>query len=469
MAIIETINGYINDFVWGVPAIALIMGGGLYLTIRLKGVQFRDWGFLFSRTYKKAFKDAKTQEQAGEVKEGEITPFQAAMASVSAVVGSGNIAGVATALVSGGPGALFWMIIAAIIGMATKFAEIAIGLKYREKSADGTYVGGPMFYAAKGLKAPWLGKIISVLFIFYSIVISAVVDTNTIADAFNSEFGVNPVIIGVILAVLTAIVIFGGIKRIGEVCGLLSPFMAGAYLLCGLAIIVIHISDVPAAVALIVKAAFNPQAALGGAIGISITTAIKMGLARGIFSNEAGIGSAAVTHASAAVSHPGEQAVWGPFEVFVDTIIVCTVSGLTIVLSGLWDSGLDGAALTMQAFKEMLPGNWGQYVVLGASVLFGFSCLITFYNYMEKGWIGLFGDKGKIFVKIIWIAFIIIGSFSTLGLVWDIADTCNGIIIIPNMIALIIMAKEVVQIKDEYWAKEMPLYEKEKAAKKADK
>jgi len=469
MAIIETINGYINDFVWGVPAIALIMGGGLYLTIRLKGVQFRDWGFLFSRTYKKAFKDAKTQEQSGEVKEGEITPFQAAMASVSAVVGSGNIAGVATALVSGGPGALFWMIIAALIGMATKFAEIAIGLKYREKSADGTYIGGPMFYAAKGLKAPWLGKIISVLFIFYSIVISAVVDTNTIADAFNSEFGINPVIIGVILAVLTAIVIFGGIKRIGEVCGLLSPFMAGAYLLCGLAIIVIHISDVPAAVALIVKAAFNPQAALGGAIGISITTAIKMGLARGIFSNEAGIGSAAVTHASAAVSHPGEQAVWGPFEVFVDTIIVCTVSGLTIVLSGLWDSGLDGAALTMQAFKEMLPGNWGQYVVLGSSVLFGFSCLITFYNYMEKGWIGLFGDKGKIFVKIIWIAFIIIGSFSTLGLVWDIADTCNGIIIIPNMIALIIMAKEVVQIKDEYWAKEMPLYEKEKAAKKAVK
>ena len=466
MDLIVSVNDAINSFVWGAPAIILIIGVGLYLTVRLKGIQFKHWGFLISRTYKDAFKKAKEQDADLGVAEGEITSFQAAMASVSAVVGSGNIAGVATALVSGGPGALFWMLVAAVVGMATKFAEITLGVKYREKAADGTYVGGPMYYIAKGLNAPWLGKVVAVLFLFFSIVISAVVDTNTISGAFNESFGINPVITGVILAVLTAIVIFGGIKRIGEVCGLLSPFMAGAYLFCGLLIIVLHIGQVPAAIGLIIKAAFAPQAALGGAAGFTVMTAIRYGMARGIFSNEAGIGSAAVTHASATVKDPVEQGIWGPLEVFVDTIIVCSITGLTIVLSGLWNSGAEGVGLTMQAFQKMLPGNWGQYVVLGAAFLFGFSCLITYYNYMEKGWIYLFGVKGKIVVKVLWIVFIIVGAYSTLGFVWDLADTCNGLIIIPNLIALVILANQVVKMKDEYYDRELPKYEEEKKAKK---
>ena len=459
MELFETINGAVNDFVWGAPAIILIFGVGIYLTIRLKGVQFKNWSFLIKNTYVKAFKKASAEDAEG-MTEGEITSFQAAMASVSAVVGSGNIAGVATAIVAGGPGALFWMIVAAIVGMATKFAEIALGVKYREKAEDGTMVSGPMYYCAKGLHAPWLGKIVSVLFLFFSIIISAVVDTNTIALAVNEEFGVPVLITGVILAIVTGFVIFGGIKRIGEVCGLLSPFMAGAYLLFGLLIIVMHIGQVPAAIALIIKAALNPQAAIGGAAGYTVLLAMKNGMARGIFSNEAGVGSAAVTHGAASVAHPGEQAIWGPLEVFVDTIIVCNISGLAIVLSGLWESGLDGVALTMASFKLLLPGNWGQYIVLGAVVLFGFSCLITFYNYMEKAWIALFGIRGKIVVKVIWIAFILIGSYSTLGFVWDLADTCNGLIIIPNLIALFILAKEVVAIKEDYWAKAMPEHQK---------
>lgn len=464
MELFESINGAVNDFVWGVPAIVLIMGVGLYLTIRLKGVQFRDWGFLIRETYGKTFSKAK--EEDAEKKEGEITSFQAAMASVSAVVGSGNVAGVATAIVAGGPGALFWMIVAAVVGMATKFAEIALGIKYREKAEDGTMVSGPMYYVSKGLHLPWLGTIVSVLFLFFSIVISAVVDTNSIALAFNEAFGIPPIVMGIILAVITGIIIFGGIKRIGEVCGLLAPFMAGAYLLFGIIIILTHITQLPAAIALIIKAAFDPKAALGGAAGITIMTAMSKGMARGIFSNEAGVGSAAVTHGAATVSSPGEQAVWGPLEVFVDTIVVCTISGLAIVLSGLWDTGLDGAALTMAAFRTLLPGNWGQYIVLGALLLFGFSCLITYYNYMEKGWISLFGIRGKVIVKYLWIIFIIIGSYSTLGFVWDLADTCNGLIIIPNLIALAILAKQVVECKDEFWAKEMPAYKAEKAAKK---
>ena len=458
MELFNTINGAVNDFVWGVPAIILIMGVGLYLTIKLKGVQFKHWGFLFKKTYVDAFKKAKEEDSSKEKKDGEITSFQAAMASVSAVVGSGNVAGVATAIVSGGPGALFWMVIAAIVGMATKFSEIALGVKYRQKAADGTTISGPMYYIEKGLKAKWLGKIVSVLFLFYSVIISAVVDTNSISEAFKAEFNLNPIITGVVLAVLCGIVIFGGIKRIGEVCGVLSPFMAGAYLFFGLFIIFSNITQVPAAIALIVKSAFNPQAALGGAAGITVATAMSKGMARGIFSNEAGVGSAAVTHGAAQVDHPIEQAIWGPFEVFVDTIIVCSITGITIVLSGLYSGGLDGTALTMEAFKTMLPGNWGQYIVLGASLLFGFSCLITFYNYMEKAWVSLFGAKTTIIAKVIWLGFIMIGAFSTLGFVWDLADTCNGLIIIPNMIALAIMAAEVVKLKDEYYNKELPIY-----------
>ena len=470
MDFIVEINDAVNSFVWGWPAIILIFGVGIYLTIRLKGIQFRNIGFQIHNTYVKTFKDAK--KEAKNDAEGEITSFQAAMASVSAVVGSGNIAGVATAIVSGGPGALFWMLVAAIVGMATKYGEIALGIKYREKAEDGTYVGGPMYYCAKGLHAPWLGKVIAVLFVFFSIVISAVVDTNTMSQALNESFGLNPIVAGVIFAVITGVVIFGGIKRIGEVCGLLSPFMAGAYLLCGLIIIITNITGVPAAIVTIVKAAFTPQAALGGAAGYGIMTAIRYGMARGIFSNEAGLGSASVTHAAAKVSEPGEQAIWGPLEVFVDTCIVCMVTGLTIVLSGLWNGGEeDGVALTMAAFNKLLPGNWGQYVVLAASVLFGFSCLITYYNYLEKSWISLAGKSSKsvktskLIVRIIWLVFILIGSYSDLGLVWDLADTCNGIIIIPNLIALAVMASQIVKIKEDYWAKNLPLYKEEKGKK----
>ena len=212
--------------------------------------------------------------------------------------------------------------------------------------------------------------------------------------------------------------------------------------------------------------AFNPSAAFGGAAGISVLTVMRYGMARGIFSNEAGVGTAAITHASAKVNDPAEQAIWGPLEVFVDTFIVCTVSGLTIVLSGLWNSGLDGVELTMGAFRTLLPGNWGQYVVLGASILFGFSCLITYYNYLEKSCVSLIGPKCKFPIKIIWLVFIMVGAYSSLGFVWDLADTCNGLIIFPNLIALVFLAKEVVKMKEDYYAQELPKYQAEKTAKK---
>lgn len=462
---ISNINGAINSFVWGAPAIIMIMGVGLFLTIRLKGIQFRNWGFLIKKTYVEAFTKKEETETRGE---GQITSFQAAMASVSAVVGSGNTAGVATALVLGGPGAAFWILVAAAVGMATKYGEIFLGIKYREKDSKGNFVSGPMYYVAKATGWKWLAKVMGVLILFYSIVISGVVDTNTMALAVEEAVGVPPIVSGIIFAVLTAIVIMGGITRIGEVCGILAPFMAGGYLLCGFAIILLNIGQLPAAISQIVIGAFNPQAVTGGAVG-SMFIAMRYGMARGIFSNEAGVGSAAITHGAAKVNKPAEQAIWGPLEVFVDTFIVCMVSALAIVLSGLWNGGDDGIVLLMNAFEKMLPGNWGSWVVVIATVLFGYSCLITFYNYMEKAWIYLFGERGLTLAKIVWIVFIVVGSFSTLGLVWDIADTCNGLIIFPNLIALVILSKEIKEGKEKYFNEELPKYKAEKAAKKAGK
>lgn len=463
--VISNINGAINSFVWGAPAIIMIMVVGIILTIKLKGIQFRNWGFLIKKTYVEAFTKKEETETRGE---GQITSFQAAMAAVSAVVGSGNTAGVATALVMGGPGALFWILIAALVGCATKYAEIFLGVQYREKDSKGNFVSGPMYYVAKATGWKWLAKVTGVLILFYSIVISGVVDTNTMALAVEEAIGINPLISGIIFAVLTAIVIVGGITRIGEVCGILAPFMAGGYLLCGILIIILNIGQLPAAIGQIVVGAFNPQAITGGAVG-SMFIAMRYGMARGIFSNEAGVGSAAITHGAAKVNKPAEQAIWGPLEVFVDTGIVCTVSALAIVLSGLWNGEADGIVLLMNAFDKMLPGNWGSWVVVICTVLFGYSCLITFYNYMEKAWIYLFGERGLGLAKIIWIAFIVVGSFSTLGIVWDLADTCNGLIIFPNLIALLILSKEVVAGKEKYFAEELPKYRAEKAAKKAAK
>lgn len=465
MEFISSINDAVNSFVWGAPAIIMIMAVGLFLTFKLKGIQFRNWGFLIKKTYVEAFTKKEETETRGE---GQITSFQAAMAAVSAVVGSGNTAGVATALVLGGPGALFWTLVAAVVGMATKYAEIFLGIKYREKDSKGNFVSGPMYYVAKATGWKWLAKVMGVLILFYAIVISAVVDTNTMALAVEEAAGVKPIISGIVFAVLTAVVIMGGITRIGEVCGILAPFMAGGYLLCGILIIILNIGQLPTAIYQIVVGAFNPQAITGGAVG-SMFIAMRYGMARGIFSNEAGVGSAAITHGAAKVAKPAEQAIWGPLEVFVDTCIVCTVSALAIVLSGLWNSGDDGIVLLMNAFSKMLPGTWGSWVVVIATVLFGYSCLITFYNYMEKAWIYLFGERGLGLAKLVWIAFIVIGSYSTLGIVWDIADTCNGLIIFPNLIALLILSKEVVAGKEEYFAKELPLYKAEKAAKKAAK
>ena len=452
---IVNINGAINDFVWGVPCLVLLIGTGLYYTIRLGFMQFRHPGFLFRETVVKAFKKKDDAERAP----GELTSFQAAMTSVGAIVGSGNIAGVATAIVLGGPGAVLWMLIAALIGMATKFAEVTLGVKYREVREDGSVSGGAMYYLAKGLKQKWLGVLFSVLVIPYAFVISAVVDTNTIALAVENEFAVPTWITGVILAVAAGVIIFGGIKRIGRASEIIAPFMGGAYILAGIAVILLNIGQVPQALVQIVKGAFAPAAVTGGAIG-SMFVAMRYGVARGIFSNEAGAGTAAMVHCGAQVKHPVEQGLWGAMEVFLDTVLVCLVSALTVVLSGLWNTGLDGAVLTMEAFELLLPGKIGSYICLGAIILFGFSCLISFYTYAERGAVFIFGSKSRFWIKLIWVGMIFIGSQTTLGFAWDLADTINGMMIIPNLIGLLLLSGEVVKLKKEYFSEHLPVHKK---------
>lgn len=451
MEIIVNINDFINGIVWGLPMIILIVATGIFYTIRLGGVQFVRFGRLFKDTIIKAFKKKDTEKPA----KGELTSFQAAMTSVSAIVGSGNIAGVATAIVAGGPGAVFWMIVAALFGMASKFAEIALGIKYRELNPDGTPTGGAMYYLAKGLKARWVGVVFSILVIPFAFVISGIVDSNTIALTLQDYIGIPTLVTGIVLALVAGFIILKGVSGVGYACSLVAPFMGGAYILSGILIIILNIKGVPGAVVEIIQGAFNPRAVTGGAIG-SILVVMKNGIARGLFSNEAGLGTSAMIHASAKVNHPVEQAVWGPIEVFLDTILVCTITSLSIVLSGLWSNGeLDGASLTVGAFQKTLPGEFGTIISIGCVVLFGFSCLISYYVYAERAIDFLtHGTGNKLILRIVWVLAIVVGSQTTLGFAWDLADTINGLMIIPNLVGLILLSGEVVALKKEYFEKD---------------
>lgn len=464
---IININDTINSFIWGPVGIILLMGTGIYLSIRLGFLQITHIRFVVNRTVARAF-SKKYRKESAEKGEGDITSFQAAMTAVAAVVGSGNIAGVATALVMGGLGSLFWMWIAAVIGMATKFAEITLGIKYRIIDKDGNMAGGPMYYLRDGMGQKWLGILFAIFTIPAAFVISAVVDTNTITTAFMSKIDAPAIVFGIILAVLTGLVIFGGIKSIGRVCEIISPFMGAAYIIAGLAVILLHLPQVPAAIGQIIEAAFNPAAGLGGVAGTSVWAVMRYGMARGIFSNEAGLGSGAIVHASAKVEHPCQQALWAPVEICIDTLLVCSVTGITIALSGLWEVGetLSGSALTMAAFEKMLPGNIGGYIVLLAVFLFGYSCLITWYYYAEKSTEFFFGEKSKIVVKVLWILMILVGSVSTLGFVWDLADTTNGLMMIPNLIGLLALGGTVAKLKQEYFTAQLPI---DKAARENKK
>lgn len=443
MEAIKAFNDWLNGIVWGPPMLVLIVGTGVYLTLRVNFLQVQRFGYIIKNTILKMFE--KT-----ELEEGEITPFQALSTALAATIGTGNIAGVATAIAAGGPGAVFWMWVSAFFGMVTKFSEIVLAVQYREKKPDGTWAGGPMYYITKGLNMKWL----AVLFAFFGGIaafgIGNMVQANSVADALNTTFGVPKIATGIILAVLAGLVIVGGIKRIAQVTEKLVPIMAVFYIVGALIIILIRIQFLPTAIASIFAHAFTPAAAAGGFLGAGVRQAIRYGVARGVFSNEAGLGSAPIAHATARTDHPVRQAMWGVFEVFADTIVICSLTALTILVTGAWHSGLSGASLTTLAFNEGLPGPGGIIVAIGI-MLFAFSTLISWAFYGERCVEYLLGTAAGKAYRVIFLPFIVIGAVGGLTLIWDIADTLNGLMAIPNLIGLLALSSVVVRLTKEFF------------------
>ena len=445
MDFLMQLNSTVNGFVWGPPMLVLLVGTGVYLTFRTNFFSILKLGYVLKNTLFKIF----AKGQAGE---GEITPFQAVATALAATVGTGNIAGVATAIALGGPGAVFWMWLSAIFGMTTKFGEVVLSIKYREKTPDGRFVGGPMYYIQNGTGQKWLAKIFAVFGALAAFGIGNMVQSNSVAASLQETFSVPPLVTGLVLAALTALVILGGIKRIGAVTERLVPLMATIYILGALFIIFMNASHIPEAFGLIFSNAFTPTAATGGFAGATLAMGIRFGIARGVFSNEAGLGSAPIAHAAATTDHPVRQGLWGVFEVFMDTIVICSLTALAILVSGLWDSGVTGAALTTQAFDEAIIG--GGYIVSVGIMLFAFSTILGWSYYGERCAEYLFGPKAIVPYRVVWIPFVIIGSIGGLTFIWDLADTLNGLMAIPNLIGVVLLSGTVISLTKEFFAKE---------------
>jgi len=437
-------NAWLNGYVWGLPTIVLLMGTGLLLTVATRAVQFRYLGFALREVLGKI-----TQRGGGQ---GNVRPFQAVATALASTVGVGNIAGVATAIVLGGPGALFWLWISGLLGMCTKFAEIVVALYYREPDAAGIMRGGAMYILRKGLGLPWLGTLFALLTALAAFGIGNMVQANSVADSLRATFGVDPHLTGIVLVVVTAAVILGGITRIGEVTQYLVPFMALLYLGGGLVVLVTHAAALPHAFDLVFAGAFSGTAATGGFAGATIGLAMRYGVARGLFSNEAGLGSAPMVHAAADTDHPVRQGLYGIFEVFVDTILICTTTGLVILVTGTWDSGATGAALSAKAFEVGLPGTWGDIVVTGGILLFSYSTLIGWSYYGETGAVYLFGSRAAVPYRFLWLVFVYLGAVGSLHLVWDVADTLNGLMAVPNLIAVLGSLPLLLRLTREFFA-----------------
>ncbi|CAG9622681.1 alanine/glycine:cation symporter family protein [Sutcliffiella rhizosphaerae] len=427
----EELVGAIGDIVWGPFTLILIVGTGVLLTLRLGFLQFRDLPYALKLTFSKSDKESKEK--------GDISHFQSLMTAMAATLGIGNMTGVASAILLGGVGAIFWMWVAAIFGMATKYGEAILAVKYRVTNHKGEISGGPMYYIEKGLGWKWLAVLFALFGFLASFGIGNMTQANTVAGALNANFGINPWITGFVLMVLTGIVLLGGIKGIGRVSAIFVPFMALFYLAGGFLIIILNITEVPAAFALIVSEAFNPSAAAGGAIGM----AIRYGVARGVFSNEAGLGSAPIAAAAAKTDYPGRQALVSMTGTFLDTIIVCTVTGLAIVMSGLYVGHSDASNLTGLAFDSFLPGVGNMIVVFGI-IFFAYSTIIGWSYYGEKCFGYIFGDNRTYIYKIVFVFIVMVGAGLELELVWGIADIFNALMALPNLIALIFLSGVIV-------------------------
>jgi len=435
--LITTINGW----VWGPAMLALLLGTGLYLTVGLRFMPVRriprGIGLLLHGLRGRG--------------EGDISPFAALMTSLSATIGTGNIAGVATAIALGGPGALFWMWMTALVGMATKYAEAVCAVRFREQDANGNYSGGPMYYIRNGLhrRWRWLGVAFAIFGSLAGFGIANTVQSHSVADVMHSSFALSPLVTGLVLMLLVGAVVLGGLQRIAHVASVLVPFMALAYLALGLVIIVNNMSAIPAAVVTIVGSAVTPTAATGGFAGATVWAALRFGVARGIFSNEAGLGSAPIAHAAARTEQPVQQGMIAMLGTFIDTLVICSITGLVIVVTDAWPSGVSGASLTSLAFSSALPG--GEYVVAVGLCLFAFTTMIGWSFYGERCIVFLLGTRAIMPFRVAWVCAVPLGTVAQLDTVWLIADTLNALMAIPNLIALLLLGPLVFRLTREYF------------------
>lgn len=436
--IITTINGV----VWGPTMLVLILGTGFYLMSGLRMMPLRQLGNAFKLLW-------KGRKGNGE---GEITPFNALMTSLSATIGTGNIAGVATAIFLGGPGALFWMWMTAFVGMATKYSEAVLAVYYRETNHEDTHVGGPMYYIKNGLgkKWRWLGAIFALLAVIAGFGIGNTIQSNSVADAIETTFHVPPLLTGLMLSVMVFLVLIGGIRRIADVAGKLVPLMALLYVGGGVIILIINAPAIPGALEMIITHAFTPIAATGGFAGAAVWAAIQFGVARGIFSNEAGLGSAPIAHAAAKTASPVTQGMVAMLGTFIDTIVICSITGLVIITSGEWSSGLSGASLSTAAFESVLPGIGGYIVSIGL-IFFAFTTLLGWSFYGEKSAQFLFGDSAVKPFRIAWVLAVPLGAVVQLEFIWLVADTLNALMAVPNLIALILLSPVVFKLSRAYF------------------
>jgi AGCS family alanine or glycine:cation symporter len=444
----EALTGFVNavnGVVWGPVMLVLILGTGLFLQVGLKIMPIRKLGYGFRLLWK-----GRVAPSGGK---GEISPFNALMTSLAATIGTGNIAGVATAIFLGGPGALFWMWCTALVGMATKYAEAVCAVKYREVDELGNHVGGPMYYIKNGLGRKWLW--LAPAFAGFGAIagfgIGNTVQANSVADVLNSSYGIPAWVTGVVLLVLVGAVILGGIRRIAQVAGRLVPFMAVAYLLAGLVVLMINAAEIPAALGLIFTHAFTPVAATGGFAGAAVWAAIRFGVARGVFSNEAGLGSAPIAHAAAQTKGPVNQGLVAMLGTFIDTLIICSITGLAIITSGAWTSGETGASLTSAAFEATIPGV-GSHVVTIALAIFAFTTMLGWSFYGEKCVEYLLGVRSIKPFRVLWVLAVPLGATADLGFIWLLADTLNALMALPNLIALALLSPVVFKLTREFFA-----------------
>jgi alanine or glycine:cation symporter, AGCS family len=437
----------VSGYVWGLPLILLLIGTGIYLTVILRGIQFR----ALIPSLRLAFSKSRKDEQS----EGDISHFQALMTALSATVGVGNIAGVATAIAVGGPGALFWMWITGLVGMATKYSEAVLAIKYREQDKLGTMSGGPMYYISKGLGMKWLGLIFAVFGAIAAFGIGNMVQSNSVADALYTSFGISHWLTGLVLCIATGFVIVGGIKSIAKVTSALVPFMIVLYMIGAIISLIINIGNIPNALYLIFYHAFTPTAASGGFAGTLIQQTLRMGVSRGIFSNESGLGSSPIAAAAAKTSNPVRQALVSMSQTFIDTIVVCTFTGLVIISSGLWNSGETGAALSMLAFKKSVPMNIGANMVSICLAFFAYSTLLGWSYYGEKCIEFIFRERAVMPYRIFFTAIVLVGAVIKLELVWTFADIMNGLMAFPNLVALLGLSKVIKEETKKYLAAEL--------------